>query len=236
MTDSMPIATGFREFLSFRLISQATSQPWGAGPNEYCLMSSTFGDDASVLRAARGRPREELGVVRSRAFHGEGAARESGVFAQLQSFVISMGARRSKIMTRKAWRDQRRSEDTAPGRALSRGSVLDARDGAGGGLSSGFAQASVIASGRRRMELTSVAPGGEIERGDVPPSLASKAPEIGRGKEQLVGAVGVVVQKFDTSGGARRESAGQRCLGANKIAPGIVRRCGAYIPPKMPCQ
>ena len=50
MIDSIPMATGFLSgSLSFTLISQATSQPFGAGPKEYCLMSSSFGVEASAL-------------------------------------------------------------------------------------------------------------------------------------------------------------------------------------------
>src|SRR5882724_4514240 len=67
------------------------------------------------------------------------------------------------------------------------------------------------------MELTSVAAAGrKSSAAIVPPS-----PGFKRGKEQLVRAVGVVVQKFDT----RDERAGNLPvgdgLGANEIAPGI---------------
>jgi len=86
MTDSMPIATGFsRGSLSFRLISQATSQPWARTErillDEQHLRRRCFrlAVQQECVRA------EELGVVRRGAFHGESATGESGVFAQLQS-------------------------------------------------------------------------------------------------------------------------------------------------------
>jgi len=114
------------------------------------------------------------------------------------------------------------------------GLFVDASDGAGGGLARGFAQAGVIGL---RAPQDGIDEGGgrgaEIERGDgATVTGLQKRLRFGRSKEQLVGAVGVVVQELD----ARDEGTGSLPvgdgLGANEIAPGIGAEMRGVNPAK----
>src|SRR5712692_931524 len=96
-------------------------------------------------------------------------------------------------------------------------------DRAGGGLACGIAQPRVISLGAAQDGIDERGGcGAEIEGGDGAAVIGlQKRLSFERGKQQLVGAVGVVVQEFD----ARDECAGNLPvsdgLGANQIAPGI---------------
>src|SRR5258708_5823108 len=100
---------------------------------------------------------------------------------------------------------------------------VDARDGAGGGLSRGFAQARVISVGAAEDGIDERGGrGAEIEGGDGAAVIGlQKRLSFERGKEQLVSAVGVVVQEFDTRGERAGSLPVSDSLGANEIAPGI---------------
>src|SRR5207245_2448006 len=103
------------------------------------------------------------------------------------------------------------------------GLFVNGSDRAGGGLSRGFTQARMIGLGAAQDGIDQRGcRGAEIERGDGAAVIGlQKSLSIERGKEQLVGAVGVVVQELD----ARDERTGSLPvgdgLGANQVAPGI---------------
>src|SRR5438552_1846706 len=189
------------------------------------LNKQEFGAGRLILALQRQEIRtEKLGFVRRRAFHGEGCAGESDGFAQLQSFIISMRARgvkdhdaegvaRPAIVTKKA----------VQAGFFHAGLFVNGGDRAGGGLSRRFAQTRVIGLG--------TAPDGIDERGGGRAEIKGgngatvtglyKGLRFERSKEQLVCAVGIVVQQLHT----RDEGTGSlpvgNGLGANQIAPGI---------------
>src|SRR5437016_10905660 len=114
------------------------------------------------------------------------------------------------------------------------GLLVNGGDRTGGGVARGFAQASVIGLGTAQDGIDER--GGrraEIERGHgAAVTGLQKRLSFGRGKQQLVGAVGVVVQKFDT----RDERPGRLpvsdSLGANEIAPRIGAEMRGIDSPK----
>src|SRR5258708_24484226 len=101
---------------------------------------------------------------------------------------------------------------------------VDARDGAGGGLSRGFAQARVISLGAAEDGIDERGGrGAESEGGDGAAVIGlQKRLSFERGKEQLVSAVRVVVQEFDTRGERAASLPVIHSRGARDIAPGIA--------------
>src|SRR6266436_6775117 len=112
---------------------------------------------------------------------------------------------------------------------LDAGLFVDARDSAGSGVPSSFAQARVISLGTAQDGINQGGGSGpEIERGNGAGVTGfQERLSFRRREEQLVGAVGIVVQKLDT----REERAGSLPVGdslsANEIAPGIGAEMGS---------
>src|SRR6266478_6148333 len=174
--------------------------------------------------AASRNPRGKARLRKARSFYAESATGESGVFTQFKGFIV--GVRASGI-------EDQDAESVAGPAIVTKiflkaglfhaGLFVDARDGAGGGLACGIAQARVIGLGAAQDGIDERGGrGAEIERGDGAAVIGlQERLSFERGKQQLVGAVGVVVQEFD----ARDERAGNQPvsdgLGANQIAPGI---------------
>src|SRR5713226_2268131 len=101
--------------------------------------------------------------------------------------------------------------------------LVDARDGARCGIRGGFAQARVIGLGAAQDGIDERGGrGAEIKGGDgAAVTGLQERLSFGRGKEQFVGAVGVVVDELDARGeGAWRLAVGDG-FGANEIAPRI---------------
>src|SRR5258708_33242403 len=95
-----------------------------------------------LVQQRQGIRAEKLGFVGRGAFHGENATGESGVFAQFESFVVGMGARRVKDQDAKSVAGPAIIAKEALEAGLLYASLLvNGSDGAGGGLSRGFAQA-----------------------------------------------------------------------------------------------
>src|SRR5260370_4112284 len=109
------------------------------------------------------------------------------------------------------------------------GLFVDACNSASSGIAGSGAQTRMISLGASQNGIDEGGgSGAEIER-DNGASVTGFQERLGfrRGEEQLVGAVGVVVQEFDT----REERAGGLpvgdSLGANEIAPGIGAEMGS---------
>ena len=87
------------------------------------------------------------------------------------------------------------AKEALEARLLDTGLFVDARDGGGSGIARGFTQARVISLGAAQDGIDEC--GGrrpEIERGDgAAVTGLQERLSLGRGNEQLVGAVGVVV-------------------------------------------
>src|SRR5258707_644398 len=106
---------------------------------------------------------------------------------------------------------------------LDAGLFVDAGDSAGSGIAGGFAQARVISLRAAQDGIDERGGrGAEVEggKGAAVNGLQERL-SLGRGQEQLVGAVGVVIEQFN----ARSERAGglpvSDGFGANEIAPRI---------------
>src|ERR1700694_2598734 len=132
--------------------------------------------------------------------HGEGAAGETGVFLQFQSFVICVGARRIEeqdaesvagpaVVAEKAF-----EAGFFDASLLVNGSYLTR-----GGLSGGFTQAGVIRLGPAENGIDECSGRGtEVQRGDRSAVAGLEQRLVfGSGEDKLVGAVRVVIQQLD---------------------------------------
>ena len=150
---------------------------------------------------------EKIGVESGGSFHGECAAGKTSVFAQLESFVVRLRARRIENQDAEGVaRPAVIAKKALEARLLDAGLLVNGDGRAGGAGSRGFAQARVISLGAAQDGIDERgSSGAEIERGDGS-AVTGFQQRLGfrRREEQLVGTVGVVVQKFDT----REERAG----------------------------
>src|SRR5438128_1179818 len=201
------------------------SGPGRGGAESGLLEQQKFGGRRVRLALQRqGIGAEKLGFVWRGILYGEDATGKSGVFPQFENFVIGVSAMRIKNHDAEGVaRPAIVAKEALEAGFFDAGLFVNGSDGAGGGLSRGFAQARVIGLGAAEDRVDER--GGrraKIERGDGAAVIGFyKRLSFERGKEQLVGAVSIVVKELDT----RRERAGRLAvrdrLGANQVAPRI---------------
>src|SRR5438874_7974067 len=167
---------------------------------------------------------EKIGVERGGSFHGECAAGKTSVFAQLESFVVRLGARRIENQDAEGVaRPAVIAKKALKARLLDAGLLVNGDSRAGGAGSRGFAQARVISLGAAQDGIDERGSGGtKIQRGNSSAVAGlQKRLKSRRREEQLVRAIGVVVEHFHTWSGRAGSEAVSNRLGANKIASGI---------------
>src|SRR6059058_11193 len=167
---------------------------------------------------------EKIGVERGGSFHRECAAGKTSVFAQLESFVVRLGARRIENQDAEGVaRPAVIAKKALEARLLDAGLLVNGDGRAGGAGSRGFAQARVISLGAAQDGIHERGGRGtKIERGNgsAVAGLQNRL-KFRRREEQLVRAIGVVVEHFHTWSGRAGSEAVSNRLGANKIASGI---------------
>src|SRR5258708_34765123 len=167
---------------------------------------------------------KKLNVMRIGILDGVAAAGKTRVFMQLQIFVIRVRARGIEEQNAEGVTGPAIvTKEALQARLFHPGLLVNGSDCAGGGFSCGFAQSRVVSLGLAQDGIDKRSrSGAEIERGDgAAVARLQEHLSFGRGKEQLICAVGVVVQEFDTwneRAGSLTVSDG---LGANQVAPGI---------------